>query len=155
MDERKKLIIDAFMAAATRHSDKKQRLRNGLYLRNQFQAALQQGMLPAHPRFEWLRRQARTMLELLLVMAKDYDKANPTASDKASLADLLDIASMTQGHINGIIQAGLMDPDDVQLQPYEMVQPQVQLTPAETTVEEPDPRDAIKGGEDEDDGEDE
>jgi hypothetical protein len=154
MDERKKFVVDAFSKAVGRHASKEQRLRNGLVLRNQFQSALQQGAIPNHPRFEWLRRQARTMLELLLVMAKDYDKANPTSSDRASMADLLDIANMAQGHVNGIIQAGLLDPDEVQLLPYEQVE--IQATPAPAQSEDDTDLSAvIKGGEDDDDGDDE
>ncbi len=147
-DHQKQFVLDAFSKAVGRRDSKEQRLRNGLYLRNQFQSALQQGVVPTHPRFEWLRRQARTMLELLLVMAKDYDKTNPTSSDRASMADLLDIANMAQGHVNGIIQAGLMDPDEVQLLPFEEVS--IQAVPTEP---DPDLAAAIKGGDDEDDEE--
>lgn len=144
-DHQRQYVIDAFSKAVGRHSDKEQRLRNGMFLRGQFQSALQQGVVPTHPRFEWLRRQARTMLELLLVMAKDYDKSNPTSSDRASMADLLDIANMAQGHVNGIIQTGLMDPDEVQLLPFEEVT--IQAAPAEPELEA-----AIKGSEDNDEG---
>ncbi len=132
------------MKAVNRHSSKEQRLKNGLYLRSQFNAQLQQGTVPMHPRFEWLRRQARLMLELLLTVAKDYEKTDPPPADRASLADLLDIANMTQGHISGIINQGLLDPDDVKLLPYE------QVTPALST----DLQAAIQGGASDDEDED-
>lgn len=59
------------------------------------------------------------MLELLLVMAKDYDKLGTV--DKSSMPDLLDICDMTQGTIKGAIAAGIMDPEDVKLIPFEEV----------------------------------
>jgi hypothetical protein len=136
-------ILDAFLAAAGRRNGSEQRLNNGLILRAQFQAMLQQKMVPTHPRFEWTRRSARTMLELLLTMAQDYDKTG--SGDSASMLDLLDIAQMAAGHIGGIIQAGFMDPSKVQLQPYESVKPEV-TTSAEGTSDDGAGRD------DEDDG---
>lgn len=161
MDHRKTLIVDTFLKAVTRRSSNEQRLQSGLFLRQQFQNALKKGLVPMHPRFEWLRRSSRTMMELLIAMAKDYDKANPTGSDKASMADLLDICQMTQGHIAGICNAGVLDPDAVELPPYEEVQPEITITPASptdtiTVSRDEEQSDVLDGAdEDEEDGEEE
>jgi hypothetical protein len=130
MDHRKTLIVDTLLKAVSRRTSSEQRLKHGLFLRNQFQGILKQGRVPMHPRFEWLRKQSRTMLELLLAMAQDYDKTNPATNDKASMADLLDICDMTRGHIAGICEAGVLDTDDVQLLPFEEVQPEVSIGPS-------------------------
>lgn len=150
-DQRKQLILDTFLKAATRRSDQGQRVQNGLYLRAQFQQALQQGLVPQHPRFEWVRKQARAILELLLTLPKDYDATNPAAGDAISMADLLDICDMTHGHITGIIQAGLLDPAAVELVPFDQVKPEVTVEstqPESTPAEEASTDD----GEDPEDG---
>lgn len=146
-DQRKQLILDAFEKAATRRDNRGQRVQNGLYLRKTFNDAVQRGMVPQHPRFEFIRKQARATLELLLTLYKDYDAQNPGAADALSVADLLDICDMTHGHILGIIQAGILDPAAVELVPYEEVKPEVTVTM--------DDVEASPGDENENDGEDE
>lgn len=153
-NQRTEYIVEAFMKAVTRRSDKEQRLRNGLFLRTQFHGALQQGIVPIHPRWEWLRRQSRTMLELLIAMAVDYDKAQENGSDRASVADLMDIAQMTVNSISGIIQTGNLDPVTLELLPYEEVKPEITYSPAVEREEEPDLESLVRGeGDDEDDDE--
>jgi hypothetical protein len=87
---------------------------------------LSQGQVPVHPRFEWLRRQARTFLERLIETAKEYDTSSPSVGDKISMVDLLDICGMTAGHIEGAIKTGSLDPMAIELVPYEEVQPRIE-----------------------------
>jgi hypothetical protein len=125
MDPRKTLIIDTFQKAVSRRDNKETRLHNGLRLRVSFQEALERGEVPDHPRFTWLRKQSRTLLELLLAMAADYDKSNVEGNDRASVADLLDISNMTLGLVSGIVQEGVLDPEDVELIPFDQISPQL------------------------------
>jgi hypothetical protein len=130
MNEREKFIVETFLKAAGMKSSQDQRLNAGLTTRKQIIGQLQQGKIPDHPRFVWLRKSARTLLELLIVMAKDYNKANPNGPDIASVADLLDIVHMTEGNVQGILKQGGINPDDIELVPFDEVKPSVSVEPA-------------------------
>lgn len=145
--QRTQLILDAFTKAATRRSDQGQRLQNGLYLRSQFNEAIQQGLVPEHPRFEFIRKQARALLELLLTLHKDYDATNPNGADALTVADLLDICDMTHGHVLGIIQAGVLDPAAVELVPFEETKGEVTIT-TETAEMSPGAQEESDDGDD-------
>jgi len=131
---RQRYIIDTFLKAINNRASDESRLRAGLLLRLQFQESLRAGVIPEHPRFLWLRKQARALLEHLIEVAKDYNKN--AKSDKASMADLLDICQMTSGHIKAICDQGLLDPDEVKLLPFEEVKPELIPIPTEDDKEE-------------------
>ncbi len=138
-DQRTQLIVETFLKVVDRRNepaDPADSLKAGLQLRQQFQDAIQAGTVPVHPRFEWVRKQARAILELLLTLPPDYEKACPGAPDRISMADLLDVCDMAHGHVVGIIKAGILDPRAVELVPYEEVTQSI--GPA-------DPAAAIKG----------
>lgn len=122
-----KFVVDAFTKAVSRRTNAQTRLQNGLMVRQQLQNLIAQGIVPQHERFEWVRKQARQILELLMMMAADYDKANTTGNDKASMADLLDIAEMARNHVIGIIKNGLLDPAEVELLPFDQVKGDVEV----------------------------
>lgn len=125
MNERTKLITEIFLNTLGRHSNSAQKLQTGLFLRQQFHQTINQGIVPNHPRFEWIRIQSRILLESVLSMSKDYTKSNPNSNDKISMADLSDIIGMTQNVINDAIKNGIIDPDEVKLISFKDVKTEI------------------------------
>ena len=120
--ERTNFIVEAFQKVIGRRQGSDERIRASLFLRSQFLGSLRRGEIPIHPKFEWLRKSSRTMLELLLAMAADHEKATNGTGDKVTMADLIDVAQMTMGSINDGIQNGVMDPAKVELLPVDQVE---------------------------------
>lgn len=118
MNERDRFITEALLSAVGRRSGKQQTLQNGLIIRNEYHKVLATARVPTHPRFQWVRKQARAMLELLIGVAKDYQGPG----DRGSMADALDIARMCAGNVESIIQNGYLDPEKVELVPFEQVE---------------------------------
>jgi hypothetical protein len=72
------------------------------------------------------------LLETVINIVKDYEKQNPGSGDRGSMADALDIAEITANNIKGIIQSGELDPDMVDLVPFDEVKENLLANTEET-----------------------
>ena len=80
-----------------------ERVRNGQRIRAQIIAAAERGEKLTSYRWDWLRNSAKQMVELLAIMAEDFNKAHP--DDFCTYLDLLDILGLTDDSIRDV--AGL------------------------------------------------
>src|SRR5512138_915004 len=69
-----------------------ERVRNGQRLRAKILQAIQNGEVPDGYRWAWVKSSSNQLLELLQMMADDFNKAHP--DDMATIIDLLDILSI-------------------------------------------------------------
>jgi hypothetical protein len=109
----KKFVVETLLQAVNRRTDDTVRLQTGLTLRQQIHDSLGRGVMPDHPRLHWLQGQSKTLVDVLVLMAKDYDKANST--DMASTLDLVDIAKMALGTLNRAVESGTLVASQLQV----------------------------------------
>lgn len=74
-----------------------ERVRNGQRLRAKIVDALDGGEAPEGYRWDWINNQTAVLLELLQMIADDFNKKHP--EDYCTALDLLDILSLADGRI--------------------------------------------------------
>lgn len=78
-----------------------ERLAYGQVMRQEISDMLKRGQTPAGYRWDWLVASSKQLMELLQMMADDFNKAHP--HDMASTLDILDILAMTTSNIKQIV----------------------------------------------------
>lgn len=77
-----------------------ERVRNGQRLRAKYIEVIKAGGDPDGYRWEWLRKSTGELVELLQMMADDFNKAHP--DDFCTIQDLLDIVAGTEGRLRKV-----------------------------------------------------
>ena len=85
-------IVGVLSEAVERGSSNATKLANATRLRKKVHAAIQSGEVLDHYRYKWLNDQSHALIELLQIMAAEFDEAHP--ADICSVQDLIDIMSV-------------------------------------------------------------
>ncbi len=78
-----------------------ERIRNGQRLRAKILQALEKGEVPEGYRWAWIKSSANQLMELLQMMADDFNKAHP--DDMITFIDLLDIVSVADKQLRSTL----------------------------------------------------
>jgi hypothetical protein len=91
MDPRSEYVIGILSQTAGKVAEP-ERIHNALNLRSEMHLALMAGVDPDGYRYEWLLKQSQTVLDLLNIIADDFNKEHP--SDMCTVLDALDLLEM-------------------------------------------------------------
>jgi hypothetical protein len=92
-------VIEVLAEVVGRRNSSEARLANGSRLRKEILEAVKGGVPVDHYRYAWLVEASQQLVDVLQIMAADFDKAHP--DDMCSGADLMDVLRVTYTKLHG------------------------------------------------------
>jgi hypothetical protein len=96
-------VVEVLAEVISRRATKDGRLANGARLRQEIQDSIKAGVVVDHYRYTWLRESANQVIDIMKIIAGDFDRAHP--DDMCSGADLLDILRVAYTKMAAAYQA--------------------------------------------------